>query len=145
MATTGMPLSRSNATTSGKDALHGAHQEAQKNSRHGVATALWELAQAAGVGLHIAAEHLPLLPEGALLCEAFSLDPPETIASGALLAAVPAAQAERAIAACCDTGIACHRIGIVVANSAELLLRIGTETRPIPTFPQDEMVKIFHA
>ena len=32
MATTGTPLSRSNATTSGKDALQGAHQVAQKRA-----------------------------------------------------------------------------------------------------------------
>jgi hydrogenase maturation factor len=111
----------------------------------GVATGLWELAQASGVGLHIAADQLPLLAEGALLCEAFGLDPLGIIASGALLAAVPATQAEQAIAACRDNGIACHRIGTVVANPAEFLLHTGKETRPLPTFSRDEIVKIFQA
>src|SRR5262249_57995540 len=58
----------------------------------GVATGLWELAQAAGVGLHISAEQLPVLPEGAILCEAFGLDPLGTIASRSLLAPVPPVQ-----------------------------------------------------
>jgi hydrogenase maturation factor len=109
----------------------------------GVATGLWELARAADVGLHIAADHLPLLADGALLCEAFGLDPLGTIASGALLATVPATQAESAIAACTAAGIACHRIGTVVANTAERLLCTGTATRPLPTFSRDEIVKIF--
>jgi hydrogenase expression/formation protein HypE len=109
----------------------------------GVATALWELAQAAGVGLHIAADRLPLLPEGALLCGAFGCDPLGTIASGALLATVPASQAEQAIAACAAAGIACYCIGTVVANPADLLLCTGTATRYLPVFPRDEIVKIF--
>ena len=51
----------------------------------GLATACWELAQAAGVGLRIDRERVPVLPEGRRLCEAFGLDPLGTIASGSLL------------------------------------------------------------
>jgi hydrogenase maturation factor len=51
----------------------------------GVATALRELAEAAGVGLRIDRSRIAVLPEGALLCRAFGLDPLGTIASGALL------------------------------------------------------------
>jgi hydrogenase expression/formation protein HypE len=109
----------------------------------GVATALWELAQAAQVGLHIDAAALPLLPEGAQLCEAFHLDPLGTIASGSLLAVVPEPQVTRAIAACAVAGIPCAHIGTVVANPHEINLHTGTETRPLSPFPQDEIVKIF--
>ena len=83
----------------------------------GVATGLWELAQASGVGLHLRADQLPVLSEGALLCQAFGLDPLGTIASGALLAAVPAIQAECALGACAEVGIACYRIGTAVAEA----------------------------
>jgi hydrogenase maturation factor len=109
----------------------------------GVATGLWELAQAAGVGMHIDANQLPLLPEGARLCEAFHLNPLGVIASGSLLATVPSRQAAQATAACTKAGIPCTRIGTVVANPDEIVLRTGTETRPLPTFPQDEIVNIF--
>jgi len=109
----------------------------------GVATGLWELAQAAGVGLHISAEQLPVLPAGALLCEAFGLDPLGTIASGALLAAVPAAQIARAIDACAAAGIACYRIGTAVADPAEVVLYTGTTSQPLPTFARDEILRIF--
>ena len=109
----------------------------------GVATGLWELAQASGVGLHILAHQLPVLAEGALLCQAFGLDPLGTIASGALLAAVPAAQVASAIDACARVGIACYRIGTAVADAAELVLHAGTETRPLPRFARDEMLTMF--
>jgi hydrogenase expression/formation protein HypE len=111
----------------------------------GIATGLWELAEASGVGLHIMVEQLPLLAEGAALCQAFGLDPLGTIASGALLAAVPAVQAEQAIAACRREGIACTRIGTVVAEPSERYLHTPSGMRPLPTFPQDEIVKLFHA
>jgi hydrogenase expression/formation protein HypE len=109
----------------------------------GVATGLRELAQASGVGLHIIAHQLPVLSEGALLCQAFGLDPLGTIASGALLAAVPAAQAAPAIAACAEAGIACYRIGTAVADAAALVLHADTETRPLPRFARDEILTIF--
>lgn len=109
----------------------------------GIATGLWELAEASGVGLHIAMEQLPLLEDGAALCQAFGLDPLGTIASGALLAAVPAAQAAPAITACRRQGIACYRIGTAVAEPRERLLHTLSGTRPLPTFPQDEIVKLF--
>src|SRR5262249_3867092 len=109
----------------------------------GVATGLWELAQASGVGLHISAEQLPVLPEGAILCEAFGLDPLGTIASGSLLAAVPAVQAAQAIDACAAAGIACYRIGTAVADPADVILYTGTTSQPLPTFARDEIVQIF--
>lgn len=109
----------------------------------GVATGLRELAQASSVGLHIATDQLPILPEGALLCKAFGLDPLGTIASGTLLAAVPATQVERAIAACAEVGIACYHIGTAMADAHDLVLQTGTQTRPLPTFARDEILTIF--
>jgi hydrogenase maturation factor len=109
----------------------------------GVATALRELAQASGVGLRLSANQLPVLPEGVLLCQAFGLDPLGTIASGALLAAVPAAQAAHAIRACAEVDIACYCIGTAMAEATELVLQTGTQTRPLPTFTRDEILVIF--
>jgi hydrogenase maturation factor len=127
---------------------HILHQAVAVHAMHdptegGVATGLWELAQAAGVGLHIDADQLPLLAEGAMLCKAFGLDPLGTIASGALLATVPAAQTAEAIAACAAANIACYRIGTVVTNRNELLLHTGTGSCPLPTFTRDEILRLF--
>ena len=120
-------------------AVHAMHDPTEG----GVATGLRELAQASGVGLRLSADQLPVLPEGALLCQAFGLDPLGTIASGALLAAVPAAQVERAMRACAEVDIACYRIGTAVADATELVLHTGTQTHPLPTFTRDEILTIF--
>lgn len=106
----------------------------------GVATGLWELAQAGNVGLRIEAERLPLLPEGARLCAEFGLDPLGLIASGSLLAAVAPEDEAAALAACAAAGIACCRIG-VATESEVVLVRDGRE-EPLPRYDQDEITKV---
>jgi hydrogenase expression/formation protein HypE len=109
----------------------------------GVATGLHELAHAAGVGVHIDADHLPLLDAGAQLCARFGLDPLGTIASGALLAVVPTTQARRAITACRAAGIDCYAIGTMVEASGGRHLHSPSGSRPLPIFTSDEIVKLF--
>lgn len=109
----------------------------------GVATGLHELAHASGVGMHLDADQLPLLDAGATLCAQFGLDPLGTIASGALLAIVPAAQTERAIAACRAANLDCYAIGKVVEAPRGRQLHRASGNRPLPTFASDEIVKIF--
>ncbi len=109
----------------------------------GVATGLHELAHASGVGVHIDADHLPLLDAGAQLCTRFGLDPLGTIASGALLAVVPSAQAETAVAACRAADIDCYAIGSMVEASDGRRLSSRSGDRPLPIFTSDEIVKLF--
>ena len=109
----------------------------------GVATACWELAQAADVGLRVDRERIPVLREGRVLCEAFGLDPLGTIASGSLLLAVDPAEAERVVAACRGAGDDCAAIGRVTDASQGVSLVTGGHARPMPTFPQDEITRIF--
>jgi hydrogenase maturation factor len=109
----------------------------------GVATACWELAQAADVGLYVDRERIPVLREGRMLCEAFGLDPLGTIASGSLLLAVDPADAPDVTAACRDAGIDCAQIGRVTEASLGVTLATGGHPRPMPTFPQDQITRIF--
>jgi hydrogenase maturation factor len=109
----------------------------------GVATACWELAQAADVGLHVDRERIPVLREGRVLCEAFGLDPLGTIASGSLLLAVDPADAAAVIAACRGVGVDCAQIGRVTEASRGVSLATGGLARPMPTFPQDQLTRIF--
>ena len=109
----------------------------------GVATACWELAQAADVGLRVDRERIPVLREGRVLCEAFGLDPLGTIASGSLLLAVDPGDAEGVIAACRGAGVDCAAIGRVTDASQGVSLVTGGHARPMPTFPQDEITRIF--
>jgi hydrogenase expression/formation protein HypE len=109
----------------------------------GVATALWELAEASGVGLLIEARQLPVLPEGQTLCAEFGLDPLGTIASGSLLAAVRPDDEAAALAACQAAGIACQPIGRATPAADGVLLREQTTCRPLPRFDQDEITRLF--
>jgi hydrogenase maturation factor len=109
----------------------------------GIATALHELADAAGVGLRIDRERVMLLPEGRILCEAFGLDPLGTIASGALLMTLAPAEAGVVIHALARESIDCHFIGQVVPPEQGRLLLDGAHQAPLPIFPQDEITRIF--
>jgi hydrogenase expression/formation protein HypE len=109
----------------------------------GIATALHELAAAAGVGLRIAHEHIIVLPEGRALCAAFGLDPLGTIASGALLLTLPADEAGRALDALARAAITARVIGEVVDAAQGVTLVAGRRHWPLPTFARDEIARLF--
>ena len=97
----------------------------------GVATGLWELADASGRGLAVDLASLPLLPEGEELCRAFNLDPLGCIASGALLLTTP--EPEKIRAALEAEGIPAHIIGTVTEKPGVNL----------PRPARDEIAKLF--
>lgn len=109
----------------------------------GIATALHELAAAAGVGLRIDQDRIAVLPEGRALCAAFGLDPLGTIASGALLLTLPPADAGAVLDALARAGIAGQVIGEVVPAERGVTLVAGTRQWPLPTFPRDEITRLF--
>jgi len=109
----------------------------------GIATALHELAGAAGVGLRIDRERITVLPEGRQLCEAFGLDPLGTIASGALLMTLDPADAGVVIHALAREAIDSHFIGQVVDRAQGVTLVDGAKSWPLPVFSQDEITRLF--
>ena len=118
------------------------------NSMHdptegGLATGLLEIATAAGVGVAVDADRIPVLPECRAVCDALSLDPMGLIASGALLATLPPADARRLVVALERAGIPTVEIGRVTPASNGLrLISNGTE-RALPTFERDELARFF--
>jgi hydrogenase expression/formation protein HypE len=109
----------------------------------GLATALWELAEAAGVGLTVDVERIPVLPEGRALCAEYGLDPLGTIASGALLIALGSADAGVVLHACAREGIDCAFIGRVVPRETGVTMTRGGRRQALPQFPQDEITRLF--
>ncbi|PYN60617.1 MAG: hydrogenase expression/formation protein [Candidatus Rokuibacteriota bacterium] len=122
-------------------AVHAMHDPTEG----GVATALHELADAAGVGLRIDRDRLTILPEGRELCAAFGLDPLGTIASGALLLTLAPADAGIVIHALARESIDSHFIGQVVPREQGVVLVQGNRQEPLPVFAQDEIAKLFAA
>src|SRR5712691_5565561 len=109
----------------------------------GIATALVELADAAGVGLRIDRDRIIVLPEGRTLCEAFGLDPLGTIASCALLITLAPADAGLVIHALARESIDCHFIGQVVERQQGVVLVAGRHQEPMPVFARDETATLF--
>ncbi len=109
----------------------------------GIATALWEMATASGIGMRIEGDALPIYPATEALCGHFDLDPLGLIASGSLLIATAAEDAQAVIAACSARAIACTRIGTATrAEQGCILVRDGSES-PLPRYDQDEIGKVF--
>jgi hydrogenase maturation factor len=109
----------------------------------GLATGLWELAQAAHVGLCVDGDAIPILPECRTLCKALDLDPLGLIASGALLLTCPQTGVEAILGAWASRGIAGAVIGAVTPPDEDCRLRWhGSEGR-LPRFARDEVARLF--
>jgi hydrogenase expression/formation protein HypE len=110
----------------------------------GVMTGLLEMARAAGSGISVDLDAIPVPGESARLCREFGLDPLGTIASGAILAAVAEADAERLARTLSEAGYPTTRIGKMTAIGAELVATRAGERVPWPTFTSDEITKLFN-
>ncbi|MBI2760159.1 MAG: hydrogenase expression protein [Chloroflexi bacterium] len=111
----------------------------------GLATALRELAQGPGVGLHIDEARIPILPETRAICEALDLDPLGLLASGCLIAAVAPEDEPRAVAALVEAGIAATVIGTIASEGDGFtMLREGQAT-VLPSFERDELARFLDA
>lgn len=108
----------------------------------GLATALHELARAADVGIVVDLETIRVFPETRMLCDHYGLDALGVIASGALLIAVDARDAQSLVESLNREGIAACKIGEVVGKSLGLKLRSRSGTRDLPLYEQDEVTKI---
>ena len=111
----------------------------------GLATALHELAEAAGVGLRIDRSAIAVLPECEAVCQALGLDPLGLLASGALLATVAARDTDAALESLRAAEVPAQAIGEVLAGDAGLILAAGDFQRPIPTFPRDELARFLES
>lgn len=109
----------------------------------GLATGLHEVAQAAGVGIVVEMEQVPIFPETRALCEALGLDPLGLLASGSLLVTLPEAEAPRLRERLLAAGIQANIIGRVVPAKEGLSLQREGQRFPLPRFDQDEVARLF--
>ena len=127
----------------------------------GIATGLYELAVAAGVGMEINLDAIPTSPLAAQLCATYGLDPLGTIASGALLATCAPDDAQHLLDAWAHAGWSGAIIGHLfplnhtpesanghITNPTTgrqqqfTALRAGKRV-PFPTFAADEITKLW--
>jgi len=111
----------------------------------GIATALAELAEAAGVGMRVTREAIPVLPECAAICAALGIDPLGLLASGALLAALDPAETPGAMERLRGAGIAAVAIGVVTTADEGRVMVSGGVCEPLPVFARDELATYLKA
>jgi hydrogenase maturation factor len=129
-----LPAARAVRSIAGVHAMHDP-------TEGGLATALHEVAEAAGAGVRIESAAIPVLPECASVCGALGLDPLGLLASGALLIAADSAQAGTVLDALARAGIPAARIGDVTPAADGRTL----DGAPLPEFARDELARYLEA
>ena len=109
----------------------------------GLASALWELAEASDRTLIVDLAVVPIPDLSARICQLFGLDPFATIASGALLLTVASPDASPIKRALKSAGIPCAEIGEVQAGPAEVWHRVQSGLEKLPRPIRDEITRVF--
>ena len=122
------------ATALGTSAMHDP-------TEGGLSAGLYEMAETAGVGLRVSADAVLWYEPGRRLAEALGIDPWGLLASGALLAAFPAAEADAVLETLAGKGFACATIARVVEGSG-VAFEAGGQ---VPRFARDEMIRVVSA
>ena len=110
----------------------------------GLATALWEVAEACGHGLEVDSSAVTVLDETAAVCRALDIDPWGLIASGSLLIMVDPEAELKLLKRLTDGGFGPAVIGRVSAGQG-VTLRGGSGVAPLRTFARDEIARIFES
>ena len=108
----------------------------------GLATALAELAAAAGCGIEVQAGKVQVFPETRLLCDALGADPWGLIASGALLIAASPGTEGGIIARLAGEGVTAAVIGQLADPGDGLSVLEKGSRRPLPVFERDEIARL---
>ena len=97
----------------------------------GVLGGLTEVASAAGVGMRIALDAVPLRPEVRAVCEHVGMDPYTAISEGTLIATVVPARADAFVAALAEEGIEAAVVGEVTEAAGGSVLVTPEGERPL--------------
>jgi hydrogenase maturation factor len=109
----------------------------------GLATGLQELADAAGVGMRVEMDKIPVLPETTMICEKLKLQPLGLLASGALLIAVAAKDSKKVLQTLETGGISAAVIARVWERDKGIKLAERGVIRDLPVFARDEVARLF--
>ena len=121
------------AVSAGVSAMHDV-------TEGGIFGALWELAEASGVGLTIDLMKIPIRQETIEVCECFDINPYELISSGCML--MTAENGLDLVNSLKEQGIFASVIGKVTAGNDRVLMN-GEEKRFLEPPKTDELYKIF--
>ncbi len=105
----------------------------------GLFGALWEMAEASGIGLEVDLHAIPIKQETVEICEYFDINPYELISSGMMLMATY--DGEGLVAALESAGIPAHMIGKTTEGNDRVIVR-GEDRRFLEPPKTDELYKV---
>lgn len=108
----------------------------------GLATALWEVAEASRVGMVVSESEIPRFWESTRIAERFQMNLLGAIGSGALVLTAPEKETERILSVMNETKCETFVIGRVVGADQGVHLLRGTERVELPRFSTDEVARI---
>jgi hydrogenase maturation factor len=116
-------------------AVHAMHDPTEG----GLATALYEMAEAACLGLSVREEAIQVLPLTHIVCGTAGLDPLGLLASGSLLVALADEDCPRALAAIEEAGVEARRIGGLLRAEEGVIMEGHGQRKAVPHFARDEV------
>jgi hydrogenase maturation factor len=126
-------------TASAAAFVHGMHDPTEG----GILGGLVEMAGAAGAGLRVFADRIPVLPETRAVCAAFDLDPLALIASGALLVGAPPQEMPAVTSALAARGIPSTIVAEVRPAGDGLISERDGVRSPLVAPDRDEIARVF--
>jgi hydrogenase expression/formation protein HypE len=111
----------------------------------GVLTGLHELAVAAGRGLRVSADRIPVYAETRAICGALGIEPLGLIASGALLIGAPPAACGGIVSALTRHSIPVTEIGEVVPAAEGITIEAGGTRQPLTPPARDELARVLES
>ncbi|KON30002.1 hypothetical protein AC482_05000 [miscellaneous Crenarchaeota group-15 archaeon DG-45] len=119
--------------------VHSLHDPTEGGLLNGV----WEMAEAAGVGVAVREEAIPVAAETRLICDALGIDPLKLLGSGSLLIAAEAGKADEIVSALRGIGVEASIIGEVKAGDEKrVLIKRDGRRVAIEMVEQDHLYKI---
>ena len=107
----------------------------------GLVTGLREIGWAAGAGVRINFDAVPILPETRAFCQSLDLDPLGLLASGALVMTLAPEHVAAVIAGLERAAIPVTQIGVVTLPEDGFVMITSEGEREMPDFPIDELAR----
>ena len=107
----------------------------------GLITGLREIGWAAGAGVRLDLDSVPILPETRAFCQALDLDPFGLLASGALVITLDPEQVSAVTESLKRADITVTQIGVVTPPEDGFVMITSQEKREMPDFPIDELAR----
>jgi len=107
----------------------------------GIASALWELAEASNKTLQINSELIPISAFAKQICTQLSINPLESIASGSLLLTTDPKDTRKIILSLAEKNIPCRKIGAVMPGKPLVIDTCTNSILPLPM--QDQITGFF--